>query len=340
MPALSPETVKRHLALRMLTLAREVAPDGKLSGREWSGHGPDGAKWGIVITGDKAGRWQNFGSGAGGQSGLSLIRDAFCGGDHRAAWRWALDWLGEAADQPAAPVAAPAAKPPARERNAGAIGLFLHAWLFDWDGPVGRYLIGRGIDPAAFGHAPIGSLRFHPQCWNAERQMHMPAMVAAVIDPLTRVHIATHRTWLAGDGRRWVKAPLETPKKLLGPALGGVIPLTRGASARSLAKAPAGDLALLGEGIENTLTVAQWHPDRRALAYVSAGNLAAIELPETLADLVLVLDRDGENVAVNDVRRETLAHWSHEGRRVSVWQPPAGFKDANDYWRHELENTA
>jgi hypothetical protein len=334
---LSPDTVKAHLATRILALARQVAPDGRVSGREWEGHGPDGSKWGIVITGDKAGRWQNFGSGAAGQSGLSLIRDAFCGGDHRAAWQWALDWLGEAADRPPPASPPPAARLRGLERNAAAIGLFLHAQPMDWDGPVGCYLAGRGIDPAAFGHASIGSLRFHPQCWNVEANAHLPAMVAAVIDPLTRTHIATHRTWLAGGGHTWRKAPLETPKKLLGPGLGGIIPLTRGASGKALGRAPDGDAALLGEGIENTLTVAQWFAERRAIAYVSAGNLAALELPEALADIVLIRDRDGENAAVNQVRRDTVLHWTDEGRTVALWQPPAGHKDANDYWLAELE---
>jgi hypothetical protein len=346
---LSPDAVKQLLISRIIELAREVAPDGRVIGREWTGHGPDGSKWGIVIAGTKIAKWQNFGSGAAGTSGLSLIRDAFCGGDHRAAFRWALNWLGEgasaaplpasAAPLPASAAPLPPAHKPLPARNAGAIGMFLHAWPMDWDGPVGCYLAGRGIDPAAFGHASIGSLRFHPQCWNVETNTHLPAMVAVVIDPLTRVHIATHRTWLAGGGHTWRKAPLETPKKLLGPGLGGIIPLTRGASGKPLARAPDGDAALLGEGIENTLTVAQWFPERRALAYVSAGNLAALELPETLADLVLVMDRDGENEAVTQLRRDTMLHWSEEGRAVAQWVPPAGFKDANAYWQSELEAT-
>jgi hypothetical protein len=345
---LSPDAVKTLLILRILELAREVAPDGRVIGREWVGHGPDGSKWGIVIAGVKIGKWQNFGSGAAGNSALSLIRDAFSGGDHVAAFRRALEWIGDTS-APVAPASArplPAsAKPlpdsakPLPARNAAALGMYLHATPFDWDSPTGWYLEGRGIDRACFDHRPLNALRFHPSCWNTERQRHMPAMVAAVIDPLTRVQIAVHRTWLEGSGSDWRKAKLDTPKKLLGPGLGGVIPLTRGTSDKPLGRAPEGDAALLGEGIENTLTVAQWHPERRALAYVSAGNLAAIELPATLADIVLVVDRDGENDAVNDVRRETLAHWEREGRAVAVWIPPAGFKDANAYWQAELEAT-
>ena len=89
----SADQVKAELALAGAELARMVAPDGKLSGsrmathREWIGHGPDGAKWGIVLAGPKQGRWQNFGArGLAGTSFLSLIRDALCNGDHLAAW--------------------------------------------------------------------------------------------------------------------------------------------------------------------------------------------------------------------------------------------------------------
>src|SRR4029078_950854 len=94
---LSPDNVKQLLILRILALAREVAPDGRVIGREWVGHGPDGSKWGSFIAGAKVAKWQNFGSGAAGTSGLSLIRDAFCAGDHVTAFRWALDWLREGA---------------------------------------------------------------------------------------------------------------------------------------------------------------------------------------------------------------------------------------------------
>src|SRR5215467_9335809 len=103
----SPDAVKAHLAGRILALAKQVAPDGKVHGREWEGHGADGGKIGIVLYGQKIGHWQNFSSGAAGTSCLSLIRDAFCQGDHKAAWRWALAWLGEDAERPAP--AAPAA---------------------------------------------------------------------------------------------------------------------------------------------------------------------------------------------------------------------------------------
>src|SRR5262249_38225002 len=169
-----------------------------------------------------------------------------------------------------------------------------------------------------------------------ERRRRMPAMVAAIVDPNTRQHIATHRTYLEIRDGRVVKADLEKPKKVLGAGGGGVIPLTRGASGKGLGKLAPGEAVLRGGGVGSVRPVAQWHPERRALAYVSAGNLASLDLPEAVADIVLVRDRDGENQQIETARRWTMAHWQAEGRRVAVWEPPEGFKDANDFWQAEV----
>src|SRR5262249_23239692 len=145
----------------------------------------------------------------------------------------------------------------------------------------------------------FGALRYHWHCWNAEAKCHLPALVAAVIHPLTHQRIATHRTYLWQQDGEWVKARLEAPKKLLGPSAGGIIPLTRGATRRRFTLARPPDRLLLAEGIENALTVAQWYPEHRTIAYLSAGNLLAVDLPEAFTDILLVRDRDGENIAVN-----------------------------------------
>jgi hypothetical protein len=337
------DAVKLALADRILPLAREVAPNGRIVGRgarqEWEGKDASGAKWGIVLAGDKRGVWQNFATGQAGRSGLSLIRDAFCGGDFQAAFTRALAWLGEELPQPrAAPQ--PTSEPlptPSGERNEKALALFLHGERFTWDGPVGLYLRGRGIAPEPFGGRPFGALRFHPTCWCEEAGKRLPAMLAAVIDPQGKKHIATHRTWLAQRGQDWIKAPLEKPKKAWGPFGGGLIALTQGEAGRPLSRAQDGERALLAEGIENTLTVAQWHARHRALAYVAASNLALLDLPEQLGRVMLVLDRDGENDAINRTRQETVAHWEAEGRHVRLWVPPPGHKDANAYWLREIE---
>jgi hypothetical protein len=118
--------------------------------------------------------------------------------------------------------------------------------------------------------------------------------------------------------------------------VGGVIPLTRGASNKPLGQSPDGDGCLIAEGIESALTVAQFFPERRALACVSVGNLAKIALPPAIRGVLLVRDRDGENLAVKASRDAALARWAAEGRESHIWEPAEGTKDANDSWRMDL----
>jgi hypothetical protein len=330
----SPDTLKRALAVRILALAQAIIPDGKVDGAEWTGTGPDGAKWGVVIKGGKTGYYQNFGSGSGGTSALGLIRDAMTGGDPKRAYVWALKFLGDAVLLPASMQPRPTAPPaPPDPQSSTGLKLYLSGEPFAWDNPAGLYLQARGIEPGRIA-SPLRVLRYHPAAWHGDVQRSLPAMLAAVIDPTSRKHIAVHRTYLGrnADGS-WRKSTVAKPKKVLGSFAGGIIPLTRGASGKPFAKAPDDDSALIAEGIENALTVAQFFPELRALAAVAVANLPAITLPPAIVNILLVRDRDGENRAVQDSRDRAIIRWKSEGRAVSVWEPPEGCKDANDYWQ-------
>ena len=334
MAAVHPDELKRHLAVRIVALAKALLPDGKPEGAEWRGTGPDGAKWGIVIRGAKVGCFQNFGTGAGGTSALALVRDAVCGGDPSAAYRWALDFLDAAVKPIAAPSRAPPSKPAASD-NTSHTGLakFLRAKEFTWSSPVGLYLRGRGIDPDRLPRQPT-ALRFDPQCWHSDHNVRLPAMVAAVIDAVSRKHIALHRTYLGrnSDGT-WRKSRALPEKKVLGRFAGGIIPLTRGASGKPLREAPDGDGCLIAEGIENVLTGAMWFPELRGLACIASANLPNVALPPAIRSVMLIRDRDGENLPVQDSRDRALIRWEAEGRTVSIWEPPPAYQDANEYWQ-------
>ena len=331
----SPETVKQALGRSALALAEALMPDGKLDGgrfsqhREWHGRGPDGAKWGVVVAGPKLGKWQNFGrEDQAGQSLLSLIRDAVCAGDHIAAYNWALDWLGDETVRslPASEARpAPPAKPVARTTGNG-LNLYTSGIpMRGWDEPIGQYLEGRGILREAFGARSLTVLRFTPRCWNSETQAHLPAMLAPVVHPITGLHLATHRTYLAhAPATGWRKAALDAPKKVLGSFAGGLIWLRRA------------DGLVLAEGIENALSAAIWFAELGAAAYVAAGNLANLSLPPSLHRIVLIRDRDGVNPPIEATRQRALLRWAEEGRSVEVWEPPDGAKDANDYLQQVL----
>lgn len=71
-----------------------------------------------------------------------------------------------------------------------------------------------------------------------------PAMVALVTHGVDDLQLAVHRTFLAKDGNG--KAPVDPQKMMLGPCRGGAVRL-----------APAGDVLMIGEGIETSLAAMQ-----------------------------------------------------------------------------------
>jgi hypothetical protein len=139
-----------------------------------------------------------------------------------------------------------------------------------------------------------------------------PAMVALVTRGVDDRPLAIHRTFLARDGSG--KAPVDPQKMMLGPCRGGAVRL-----------APAGDVLMIGEGIETCLAAIQatGHP---AWAALSTSGLTALKLPDDVWDVIVLADGDaaGETAARNAAMR-----WKREGRRVRIARPTQGI-DFND----------
>jgi putative DNA primase/helicase len=172
--------------------------------------------------------------------------------------------------------------------------------------PVATYLRSRGLDLPA---SP--TLRFHAGLKHPSGGV-WPAMVGLVTRGSTGSPIAIHRSFLArnGDG----KAPVDPAKMMLGPCRGGVVRL-----------AEAGDVLMIGEGIETCLAVMQ-ATGNPAWAALSTSGLRALDLPRDVRDLIVLADGDepGEAAAQDCARR-----WKREGRRVRIARPPMGM-DFND----------
>jgi putative DNA primase/helicase len=139
-----------------------------------------------------------------------------------------------------------------------------------------------------------------------------PAIVALVTRGVDDTPLAIHRSYLARDGRG--KAPIEPQRMMLGPCRGGAARL-----------APAGDVLMVGEGIETCLAAMQ-ATGFPAWAALTTSGLKALDLPSTALDVIVLADGDDPGEAA---ARDCARRWKRDGRRVRIARPPQG-TDFND----------
>jgi putative DNA primase/helicase len=86
-----------------------------------------------------------------------------------------------------------------------------------------------------------------------------------------------------------------------------------------------GDLLMVGEGIETCLAAMQatGHP---AWAALSTSGLRALDLPNTVREVIVLADGDDPGEAA---ARDCALRWKREGRSVRIARPPRG-TDFND----------
>ena len=172
--------------------------------------------------------------------------------------------------------------------------------------PVETYLTSRGIDLPT-----PDSLRFHAGLSHPSGGI-WPTMVALVTNGADGTPLAIHRTFLARDGAG--KAPIDPAKMMLGPCRGGVVRL-----------ADAGEMLMIGEGIESCLAAMQAR-GLPAWAALSTSGLLALDLPPDVRDVIVLADGDEAGKAA---ARGAALRWKREGRRVRIACPPQGL-DFND----------
>lgn len=343
-PLHSIEQIVGMLRSQAESLARELLPGGKRVGREWTAGGLDGRAGrgvSVCIAGAKQGVWAEFSAGLAGDM-LDLIAQCRTGGDKGEALKWARAFLGlsgeRAREQRPPPPPAPQRDHEAEtaRRQVSARRAFLAA--LPWPGtPVESYLAGRALPREAMRHEP-NALRYAPEMWCGERRRPAPAMLGCIVRGGDMIGV--HATWIdRGADGVWRKAAIASPKKMLGRKIGGCIPLARGASGLPIGRAPAGDTLAISEGIEDGLSVAIECPDWRVVAALDSGNMPSLALPATITDVVLALQRDGENRAVARAVEAAIDRFTAEGRQVRIARPPEGIKDWND-WRRDLARAA
>ena len=274
----------------------------------------------------------DFAAGLSGDA-LDLVAEALYAGNKKRALDWARQWLGLTSD-PAAAVqraAPPQPRPAAMDDETARIGAA--AWCIFAAAtpaigtPVELYLSGRGICLHELGRQPR-ALRYHPALFNRETGRQLPAMVAAVSGPNGKF-CAVHRTWLQRGSGGWRKAPLDSPKMVLGRLGGGSVRLWRGASGKALAQAHDAESVVVAEGIETGLSVAVACPERRVIAAISVGNMGKLVLPPAIKLVTIAADNDAPDSPATRALQAAIDRFSAEGRRVLIARSPVG-SDLND----------
>lgn len=176
---------------------------------------------------------------------------------------------------------------------------------------------GRGIDLSSVPGWPIPTLRCavglpYMQARGAdgfEIVGHFPAMIAYVQRD-DGSFAGIHRTYLASDGA--AKAPVESPKKMMGDVFGGYLRLCRAESEMASA-----------EGIETALSVMS-ATGMPVWAALSEGNLDAA-MPPIVRKLTICADNDTRDPDASRGRidKARRAH-AARGCAVRVALPPAG----------------
>jgi putative DNA primase/helicase len=256
----------------------------------------------VTTCGPKRGIWCDHGAGGIGGDALDLVRHLIhC--SMAEAIAWSTSWLGVATDPPP-----PRGKAPASEPAPADPGLSLR--LFREAVPIGdtlaaAYLRFRGLVPPRCTH-----LRFHPSCPRGAQE-RLPAMVAAMTDPVTNAFCGVHRTFLCADGRGKIEHGI--PKMMMGRA--GVIKLT-----------PDEDVTLgLGvcEGIETGLALMQRAGWGAIWAAGSAGGIAKFPVLRGIECLTIFPDADDRG-AGRKATETCTERWAAASREVQTIWPPGG----------------
>jgi hypothetical protein len=344
--------IEQDLRDNVLSIARQCLPGGREEGNYYTcGDLTGGAGGSLVVNlkGARQGLWRDYAADVGGDM-LDLIEQTQGLAGKGAAVALAKEWLGiddgwggrvttispEERAARARRQAEIKAQRQAEETEARAKairqarGLYLSPDARPIAGtPAEAYLLGRGRRPDAQGVWP-GALRFSAGVWQKDTRHKEPAMLAPIYLPGGQF-VACHRTYLQPCAQRgWTKLDVPKPKLVLGKAWGGFIPIAKGASGKSMAKATAEEPVYMAEGIEKCVAIREVRPDYRIVAGVSLGYMGAIVFPQNIRRLVIVADRDDNDKAVSALER-VIAQQQTRIDDVRVLFPPAPYKDIDEW---------
>jgi DNA primase len=218
-----------------------------------------------------------------------------------------------------------------RDKAAKVARIWERAQPLTVDGPVDRYLRGRGLlPPAEYGFPdPAGSagwpstVRYAPELWHGLEKRGLPAMVSAMRRPDGTLG-AVHRTYLKITGVGVTKAGTERDKAMFGDPKGTWILL-----------APIAPAMVGAEGIETGFSAMQLFR-RAGLAFGARAGMAATEPPFECSDFLYAADRNKSHPDPKRSRVGERAAWSGAkafgvGRKVAVKVPALAGTDTCDF---------
>ncbi|MBR9840559.1 MAG: hypothetical protein GYB50_22105 [Rhodobacteraceae bacterium] len=269
-------------------------PEGRKQGNYWQVGDTSGTKGQSLAIrlhaqgGRKAGSWQDFATGQYGDL-IDLLHERLGSVTLKETLREARSFLGES-PCPAVPHAARNAERPdaasskriARARKLFAAGKPVLGTL------AATYLQGRGI--TRLGPA----LRYHPQVflWQGEDVSDPPQRVPALLAKIT-----DNRGQITGCARVFLApstgglAAIESPKRILGQLHGYAIRFWSGTSRTDL---------IIGEGLENTLSVGTALPEFDLASCLTATHLGLFIPPSGIKRIWIARDNDdaGRNASM------------------------------------------
>ena len=261
---------------------------------------------------------------------LALVREVACGGDSKAAYKWALQFLGEDATsrRREVPVLVETARPKHVTLSMSGRLTWAHTKPITAEDPAGKYLLSRGC---MLPH-PDGDLR-----WVAEHEHPSGHTVPALVGLITDIRdaarqLSLHQTWITTDGSgRKVFDHLNHRPKHQRPLSRLTLPghTTKGGCIRLWPDAAVTTGLGVAEGIETALTLAKEITPVWSL--LTAGELAELPYLYPVESLTVAVDNDAAGMKAF---LSVAARWEREGSEVFAVRAKEAKADLNDLARN------
>lgn len=355
--------VKGALQQQVESLVRDLLPGGKRSGNTYTVRSPvrhdkKAGSFVVWLSGPARGAFKDYADDSAKGDILDLI--GLCNGmgkDKKAALAWAEDWLGwKTMSKAKRAVLVKEVRKRAQEEKAEEaarqrqlINKARKTWAHTQpiEGSIGEvYFRHRGIvldeirNRTDFCHfipsTEYWLLAEYEYIDGKRRKVKPGPQFPAIVSRMDNIdgHLqALHYTFIAPDGRG--KAPIEdqSKAKLMFPRTSGAaIWMTRGRGNMNPDTMVARKMAapgVVGEGIEDGLSVALAVPDARVLAAGSLPNFLTFPLHRCFNSFVLLKDNDWDKPAAQELFDKAFRRFERSGLPVEAVSSDCG-KDMND----------